>query len=852
VEPEGLAARVNLRSLMLERTTATIAVDDLDDTLAALFGTAIQTGDDLITTIDPSDDPAPASVWDKHLGTEAIGAAGERRRYSCVPGFNVGLRHLGQNEAYANGGAATPVSDTPVIWAGRRCAIYRVTQAGDGTWPNLVDLPIEDRVWFGTMRGEGKLDGRRYSFACRGPESWAGGNLGTGNFTEPLRALPISTLVDASFAGPTMMRASLDIVDLQAPESVFHLYLEVTDPDGTSNMGTVTGYTAVASALNTFLDQVIASTDQGTEYTNNADGNDIRFSTLEGADGITIRWHRGATGAQGDPFVGDGDESELTARLRLILHEDVWKLLGYDVRLQTPARDAVEHVDQYGRFTPVEFPAGYFQGLFYAASPKAMKASDENDFSELVRDDYSSGGFDRRWPPIYPGGTFTWSGEPGQEFQLDTADEVLLAGVKSRPLLEDPADASSPYPLAGGVGDVTRAGLFVLRGPYRARGDDDQNAAPERYAFGIDRARREGRTVQVIRACWRASAAGTVSTDSDGLPRLVVQEWLEPRLAGFDYLKLDGTWGGHRNPPEGAEAIEARPLSMLDYSDQGDRATTVMRRTLLSTGTAGDWFEDELLTTPVYGLGAPSAFLARGDNDDGGDVPGDAEAATLGVGVPASMVAGPEVWDALAGVAGVELSRCKAVIAAPIKSSGLFERLLAPTGLALGLSGGKFTPFDAWSIPGPEDAAGEVTTELYALAADKAPRSSIPKQGLRKWAPMDLVEVRGRVEPIGGDYALKRELRASDSGAQYRAQHVVHRVTADHLVHPLTTVVGASWQFELEPRWRSGFAFWGSNNSTVSLELHAEDTRAWWPGDGLLISDPWLPSSVASTTPSAR
>jgi hypothetical protein len=840
--PTNLPCRINLRSLMPEQTPTSIVVDDLDGTLAALFGTAAATADSLITTLEAATDPAPASVRGKHVGTEFIGAAGERREYSCVPGFAVGMRHLGQNEAYANGGAATPISDGPVIWAGRRCALYRV-KIIDGIAQTLA---AADRIWWGTMRGQGVLSQNTWTFGVLGPDSWLGGNLGAGNFQDGIRALPITELVDDGYAGPTYMLASLDVVDLKEEalaSAVLHTYLNIGDPDGSYNPGNLTGYTAIASALNTFLDQVIASTDNGLAFTNNADGNDIRFSTLPGSDGITIRWLRGATGSDGDPFVGNGDISSLTCRLRIFLHEDVWKILGYDVIQQVNTEgglDAVDHADQYGRFSPVGWPDGYYQGLFYAANAKAMKAADDNDFGGVVRDDYQGGGQDRRWPPLYPGGTFTWSGEVGQEFQLDTADEVLMAGSKARPLLEDPADNTAAFTLGGGVGVVNRAGVLVLEGPYRRRGDRDQNDPADGDAFDIDRERKEGRTIQVIRVCWRATPGGLVSTDADGKPRLVVQEWIPPREVGIDFKPLDGTWGGHRDPPEGANPITARPLIVMDYAEGSDKMTTEMRRILLSTGTAGDWYAEPGFITPVFGLGAPAAYLEAGDNDDGGDVSGDAEEASLGLGIPASMVAAPEVWDAVGSIPGVHLSRCKVVAGVAAKATAIISRMLAPTGIALTYKGGKFTPIDAFTFPTPDEAELQITTELYGLDPNAKPASGIPKQQLRKWAPIDLVKIDGRIEPIGGEYFRKLERSATDPGARYRAQQVEHRVQGDHLVHPLLQIQGGSWQFDIPVRWRQAFSFWGANHSIIPLTLHMEDALELWPGAGVTITDPWL------------
>ena len=846
--PTSLAEKINLRDLVLERTVVKIEVDDLDGTLASLFGRAKATADDLITTLDPATDPAPASTWDKHVGTERIGPAGQRRQFSCIPGFAVGLKHLGAVEAYANGGASSKIGDDPVVWNGRRCALYRVELENEGdpaeAWQTLSSAR---RVWWGTLRAQGTQKQGRWSFATRGPESWLSGSLGTGNFSTPIRVLPVTDLVDDGFAGPTVMRASLDVVDLIDTSDVLHTYLEVTDPDGTYNMGNQTGYAAVVSQLNTFLDQVIASTDQNpASFDSNADGNDIRFSTLDGADGITIRWLRGQTTNEGDPFINNGSLSSYTARLRLIMHEDVWKLLGYDPIQQTPARDAVEHEEQYGRFSPVGFPSGYWEGRFYPANPKAMKASDENDFGNLVRDDYSSGGFARVWPPLYRGGTFAFTGRPGQEVQLDTANEVLLSGSLARPLLEDPDDNAAPFTIGSGVGQVNRSAVLVLEGPYRRRGDQDQNSPADGYAFQLDRERREGKTVQAIRVCWRATPGGLITADADGLPRVVVQEWIDPRLMGFDYQPLDGTWGGHRDPPSGADGITARPLIVFDYAAEADKMTTVMQRVLASTGTATGWFTDGTFVTPAYGLGAPAAVLEPGANDLGGGVASDAEDSSLGLGIPASLIADPEVWAAVGSVPGIHLSRCKVIAGVSASGRELVARMLAPTGIGLGLSGGQFTPFDAWAFPTPEEAVAVITTEWYAGKAAEDPSSMLPTQSQRLWGPIDKAKVRGRIEPVGGDYFRVVDLAASDPGARERSQQIVQDVNGDHLVHPLLTLQGGSWQQDLPVRWRSAFAFWGANHTIVPIPVHAELGLDVHVGDGVLLTDPWLVNTLGN------
>jgi hypothetical protein len=242
VRPASLPLKINLRTLVLEQTPVKIVVEDLGDTLAALFGPARETAEDLVTTLAPATVPAPMSLWGKQVGLEQIGPAGERRRYSVVPGFEVGLAHLGQNDAYATGSAPSPVSDSPVLWAGRRCAIYRV--AFDDAAGAFEDLADAQRIWWGSLRAKGSQNAKTWTFGCFGPRSWHDGNLATGNFENPLRIMAINDFADDGFAGPTVIRSDLEIVQLQDTTNVIHVYSSISDASGTSNMGAVSGYDA--------------------------------------------------------------------------------------------------------------------------------------------------------------------------------------------------------------------------------------------------------------------------------------------------------------------------------------------------------------------------------------------------------------------------------------------------------------------------------------------------------------------------------------------------------------------------------------------------------------------------------
>jgi hypothetical protein len=835
VTPGPLPMAINLRALYPDHASAKLVVNDLDGSLAALFGVTPSVADDLVTTLEAATDPAPASTWGKDVGTEKIGAAGERRRYSSIPGFNVGLRHLGTNEAFATDGDASPVSDVPVLWDGRRCAVYRVTIV-DGVWENLVDAQL---VWWGVMRGQGTQKMKTWTFACHGPEALLGKNLGIGNFQDGRKCIPLTTLIDDGLSGPTVLRAKLVVRSLTNLLDTNHEYVEFSDPLATNSnyLDGAGSYDAIVTGINSFLDDQVNSTFNDV-HPFNKNGNDITYEVGSGNDGISIKWYRGDSKPDsGDPFTDGALNIRYTAMLYLIAHEKVWRALGYDVRVQNSDRNPVENEDQYGQFT-ITSDSGYWQGVFFAASPRAMVAYETGEVEGITEDDYSSGGDARRWPPLYPGGAVAFEGEPGQEFQLVDLDELRMSGSKSRPVMADPDDETSARTITG-VGLANRQGLMVFEGPYRRRGDQDQVDPVAGYAFAQSREQELGRTTQVARVCWRGDL---VERDAEDLPRFVIYEWLDPRLFGFDFEPLDGgTWAAFRDPPPDAESIVARPLIALEYSDEGDRAATVLRRLMLTTGTAGEWYTDPGLVTPLFGLGGQAGFLDAGDNDDGAEpFAGDSEAAALGLGIPASMVAAPSVFEA-AFEAAQDLGRCKVVSTTALPSTELIRRLFEPAGVAMAYPGGVYAPIDAWTMPTPDEAVRLITPEDYALKPGRAPKDVIPAQRMRQYAPMDSVRVQGTREPIGGDYHRTIERTTSDLGAAYRqGGEVAQTARGDYLITNTHPVLGSSWVSAIASRWPDGFRFWAAGHTLCSFTLLSSVGLDIWPGDGVLVSDPWL------------
>lgn len=840
--PRGLAAAIDVSTGMLTSTSATFTIDDVDDTLAALFASSFDDATELLTELLPGA-TAGATEYSKHIGTELVGPAGERHRCSCVPGWNIGQHHYSSAQSYAFGLGETPVSDTPLVWPGRRCALYRLVRTATGTWPDLTveANQLAARVWFGTCLGQGTQSGRTWSIRCAGQESWAMGSLGVGLPKEPLLVEALTTLDAAK--GECTMRATLQIVSLIVDTDILETYV-LQEIESTYLVGATT-YAAVAAALNLFLDDVEADASSGTALSA-AGLSALRFSTTPGNDGIIVRWDR----AQDTNWVGSPGPW-YTLRLILQAHEKVWKIAGYDPAVQNSARDPVDNEDQYGQFErAAEWYPGHWRGSFYAANAVAMLAKETGDTTETLADDFANGGFDRRWPPIYSGGAQVFDMDAtGQEFRLRTLDPVFLLGSKAVPLMADPADPSQPFTISGDVGPVTTCGLMAIRGVYRREGDEDTAKAPDGYT--LEKERREGKTTQVALVCWRRLSDGSLALDVDGFPVCVVYAWLEPRLYGVDYPRITGTWASWRVAPADAQPTTARPLLAFERGREGDCVPEIYARLLASTGTAGEWYTDSGLGTLAYGLGG-TPVLDVGANDLAIDGVGDellgrftdAEFAGLGLAVPASMIAATMADDtssiesALFDFSVDPAYRCKAVAAEETSARKLVTDLLAPTGLCMSLAGGKFGLFDPWTFR-PAATTGNVTSEMYAGTPGE-PESVIPEQALRKLSPIDRVEISARVDVTSGGHARQVVYTATDPGAQYRAQTMPRPLSGAHLVHPALTVKGADWPSSLPARWSRGFRWWGQQHFEAKFTVAATRAGEFWPGSIVSITDEWI------------
>src|SRR5690606_35580103 len=160
-------------------------------------------------------------------------------------------------------------------------------------------------------------------------------------------------------------------------------------------------------------------------------------------------------------------------------------------------------------------------------------------------------------------------------------------------------------------------------------------------------------------------------------------------------------------------------------------------------------------------------------------------------------VADPQVFSAVEDTAlGPHLRRCKVTATGVLSARDLFTRLLAPTGLAIGYSGGKYGIFDAWAMPTPDDAALTITTELYGGETGK-PKTATPMQNVRKWSTIDRLDNNGRIDPQTRKYKDEVERAATYPGCVYRPQQIRQQILGDYLIHPSVPIIGNDWLGEL-------------------------------------------------------
>jgi hypothetical protein len=828
--PGALPLSIEPRTGLPDGTSVTFTIKDCDRTqpLVEIFGNSLDDAEPLLVRLAAGTTAADESLFGLYVGLEKIGTEGERRRFSCVPTWHVGLEHLSEQQANATNLAAAPVSTYPVVMAGRRACLHRLVQNADGSWPDLNDEAerLATRIWYGTLTGQGEQHEKTWTLRCAGRESWMMGTIGAGFTQQPLQ-IEVEVQLDED-ANEHLVIAALAVVDLFDESDVQYVYVEpVTD---TSSLAGATSYADLCAGLDGILNNLANDAGLGPALASQGISG-LKFSIADGDDGVQVRWDREAG------FVALADRYCL--RVWLLVHEKVLKGVGYDPATQNSSVDPIGNPEKFCLFEKpgsrvvdtataylgaweVDYP-NHWLGTFWAADAVAMAGKLRGSVTAAPEHTNNSGTW-RRWPPIYPGGTNTFDlNATAQLFRVKMFDPLFLPGSLGVPLPADPDDASEVLNIDD-VGDATHQGVVVFTGPFRSEVDPEAEVT----------------TLQIpARVAWRQQADGSVATDSQGFPKLAIYAWPRSELYGFE-AQLPTLWSAWRVPPADGEPHTVRPLLVLEHGQGPDLAAYIFARMVATTGGGGPW--------SGYGLGGGST-LTVGPNDLGIDLEGglgqytDAEVAALGLGIPAEMIAlGDDQGSlerALEQQGGVDLFACKVALGKPVSARDLMRTLLAPTAWGISFAGGKIGLFDLFTFQPPATDAGAITPESLRGKAGE-PRSTIPKQRLRVHAPPDRIKVDARLNPITGEFAREEVLLSPDAQRSYRKQSLEHAVDGSHLIHPLLPLPGNNWLPSFHERWRRACRWWSRQHFEVTLTVPIRRHLEFLAGAPVTISNQWL------------
>lgn len=791
-----LAMGFSLADGWVSSSTARFELDDVDGTLADLFATRRDDLAGLTTTLDPGetvDNGVGQTRRSRHIGTEFIGSSGERRRYPVVKDWNVGMRHPDDGECIALGLGVIPITAKPLLWAGRRAAVYRFAYE-DGAWQTWANAA---RIWWGTVRGTGMVRDHRWSINCDGPDSWLRRSLGYSAWAEPVTVDYTEIKIDANADDITVY---------------FEMY-QYGNNVSLYGYGTATqqigGNTAadVRSALVTAISTALSATGDSGEF-NGSDNSAAENEEPQGAAGLIS--------GSNDIYIKIADATDLGAvRTReglmyVTMHDRAWRSLGYDPNGQrNEALKNGNDPETYVEFT--EGDGGMWMATFRTRPTDAQTPSD-----------YDNGGEDRIYSPWYGSDSdqvYTLYAGADQEIylQLPQGEVAYCRGQHDMPVADDPQSPGSAYTLSGGA-EVDSTRLFAFIGPRRSETSTE-----------------EFTEVWIGRCSWKnVNGAIGLENATDDAPTLYVSEWLSAEDYGFPYVANRGgaTMDTDWSAPAGS--IVCAPLHHLTHVADGLGSSPVrlVRNMLATTGTSGGWYTTDAYTTQQFGFGGklqPGANNLTGLN---GTYPADYDIEDVGLGVPAEMIAEPYRWAALEQQIGSDLSAVYMATVGRWSSQDVALGLTRPLALCWSLRGGRYTVFDPLGGVSPNDVDHTITVEDYHAAK---PSDGRQQQALSVFSPLDAVTINWRRSPVSGEYEATTKIRATDSGARYRAQDTTLDIDAPGYT-------GGGFDAAMQSRWRQAFDFWARRHFALrGVKLHMSPDI--YPGDTVRWTDPALVST---------
>jgi hypothetical protein len=539
LEREGMRRRIeiDMRQGGIVPHTMRVNIHDHVGDLAELFSADRDDFEYLDATVEAGEDlAARTDLHDQNIGSELVGPAGERRQYPVPLGDSLGRQHYTGSFDAQLGATPSRVSSQPLLWAGRRCALYRVyrdhvTFPGDYSqgWRPASEWR---RCWWGSMRDDGRVSGRMWTIECGGPETWLQKDLGQLTQRTPVGIAPEFTVTaDENQAAVYIDRALLSVglspIGEQAFSAVF------------------TGAT-VAELRQELADLVTAAADDAGTDGPWTDTNGNIFATIGGGRSIIARWS------------SDFTSSAQWIRFHIVMHRRMWERLGWNLgQEQYTAEFEHKFVDEIP--TEVQAAVGSPPNDGYVALQIRLFAYDIPYYQ--INPQYLAG-----VAPIDP----SQINAEGQVINMspNTAGLVTHDGQQFAPIASDPADATVGYGLPD-AGECNAQGLWLMQGDRRFAGQEDEFVESA-----------------IVQCSWR-NQQGSIQAN-----QVVATALWNPRRFGINRPTLSSTWSQQAN------AVEARPVLYLGYQQLNgyDLAHLVLQRILLTTGTSTGWssFSEDL------------------------------------------------------------------------------------------------------------------------------------------------------------------------------------------------------------------------------------------------------------------
>jgi hypothetical protein len=756
------------RAQIRDPTPAAFSVIDYDGRVSALFvdWEDDETTDTLARRLSPLDDPAPdpavgldqepITIWDRDVGIEHIGPAGQRRWFWITPT----TAPPGPDHFASPGWPSVRVTDTPSLWAGRRVAVYRIVQDPDTeTWPSWTDQHDGGSLWWiGTLtdRGEwghksdGRRRGRSFTMYALGPSSWLERSI---NLSRPTTWYQPTTGVTLS--GDELLVAAW--IEPLEPEPLGGngLNFAITKYDchtlksGDDLSGLVTP-TELWSQIRDIAYTVVDGTDHGTVLA----ANNAQWTGPTASEGIwqtpqPNRRVRISANGQTIEIKCEATAAKLGFRLGLAVDARVAQAAGWDITVPPwTSRAAV------GGYAPV---GGTLWGEnvgddILPPLHVVARFSTRDEYADPAQpqSQWDNNGAWRVYTAPYQGGTVTLDHEGGTDVYL-TIGTVRCEGQHG-----------NPFGLGSTIDGVPcdAAGWWIFRG---------KRLTAAEFLAGVT---EPSDYVAVALCSWVATVDGdAVEVNAEGMATIKIERFEDPRRFGLPFDPLTEPWV---NVVGGLECAPLGVVGGIAVGGPGWRHRAIVSA-LLSTGTSV-WDDGGNAVTITVGVNQPPGIPP-------GETAGDIEVADMGLAIPYEHVDWTTFYTAAAqlpGGVGGALNRVLYVLYGSEKMSTVLRELMAGAGWAWSLkrmaSGGMVPAFGAYDplrLIAPDDVVAVLTREDMAEPSITDAEQWRGAVELRRDGPFDRFVLEVGKEPIdagGENYTLAME--STDPGRRARSGRI--------------------------------------------------------------------------------